>query len=342
MSSSLLNITLPNPIVLPTLQLTGLYACVLGLDYILLRNQNNLVFISKNSLRIAMTITHAIIPLTVVSPLSPNNVTFAAVPWFLASYSSYLPTQEFTLKEWLRSLYDTIVDREADHHNIQRSGLIKAGRGLLKLAVLYFGIDPLLPTMPDQMLQYPWLSQKSLMDTFLFGIKAYLVLGVVDVTTGVAQAVTGWCMVDMFDSPLLATSPIDFWSKRWNKTIRNLLHAQVFTSNHTPKDEKKKPVGFLSTNAGRGLLSFIVSGAFHELIICSVCRKLTLENFCFFSIHGLACMLESKYFNKKKPTTNIGKVSRIACQLGFMVLTGRLFLAPFLRHKFTEILPLTF
>lgn len=205
MSSPLLDITLPNPIVLPTLQLTGLYACVLGLDYILLRNQNNLVFISKNSLRIAMTITHAIIPLTVISPFSPNNVTFAAVPWFLASYSAYLPIQEFTLKEWLRSLYNTIVDREVDHHNINRSGLIKAGRGLFKLAVLYFGIEPLLPTMPDQMLQYPWLSQKSLIDTFLFGIKAYLVLGVVDVTTGVAQAVTGWCTVDMFDSPLLAT-----------------------------------------------------------------------------------------------------------------------------------------
>lgn len=139
-----------------------------------------------------------------------------------------------------------------------------------------------------------------------------------------------------------------FNSKRWNKTVRNLLHAQVFASNRpiaTKKDddnEKKPTVGFFSTNTGRGLLSFLVSGAFHELIVCSVCRKLTLENFAFFTIHGLACMIESIYFHKKKPTSYTEKAIRIAGQLSFMVITGRLFLAPFLRHRFTEIIPLTY
>ncbi|KAI7889389.1 uncharacterized protein EV154DRAFT_483255 [Mucor mucedo] len=210
MTSKLLDISLPKPIVLPTAQLTGMYACMLGIDYILLRNQKKLL-ISKHTLRLGMTVVHAIVPLAIVSPLLPNNVTFAAVPWFLASYSAYLPTENFTWTGWLKALYGTMVDRSDPRRNKHAQGLVKALRGVTKLAVLYFGVEPLLPTMPDAMLAYPWFSKESLTDTFLFGLKAYLILGAVDVTTGLAQAMTGWCMVDMFDSPLLATSPRDFW-----------------------------------------------------------------------------------------------------------------------------------
>jgi hypothetical protein len=114
----------------------------------------------------------------------------------------------------------------------------------------------------------------------------------------------------------------------------------------TDKDEKKKPkksAGFFSTNAGRGLMTFFISGAFHELIICSVCRRVTLENLAFFTLHGLISTLEVKYFGNltKQQPTGWKRVARIAAQLTFMTLTGRLFLAPFLRTRFTEILPLT-
>ena len=204
-TSPLLNIDLPQPYVIPTLQLAGLYTCMLGVDYVLLYNRKRLVFISKNALGIAMTVVHAMVPLTVVSPIPANNVAFAALPWFLASYSAYLPTETFTVKQWIKALYDTVVDRDADVSRVHRKGLVKAARGVAKLAALHFGVEPLLPLMPDDMLRYPWFSRESLGDTFLFGLKAYLILGVVDITSGLAQALTGWCMVDMFDSPLLAT-----------------------------------------------------------------------------------------------------------------------------------------
>ncbi|CEP12961.1 hypothetical protein [Parasitella parasitica] len=187
---------------------------MLGIDYILLRYQNKL-YISKKTLGIGMTVIHAIVPLAVVSPLQPNNVAFAAVPWFLASYSAYLPTERFTLTEWIKALYGTIVDRTpiapGGKTNVNALGLLKTLRGVAKLVIMYFGIEPFLPTMPDDMLRHPWLSKKSLTDTFLFGLKAYLILGVVDIITGLIQAATGWRMVDMFDSPLLSTSPKDFW-----------------------------------------------------------------------------------------------------------------------------------
>lgn len=125
--------------------------------------------------------------------------------------------------------------------------------------------------------------------------------------------------------------------------MRNLLHSQVFAG----KKEKEKVIegkkGFFSTNQGRGLLAFFVSGAFHELIVCSVCRKVTLENLSFFTMHGIACMLEVKCLQNKLSREPKGteRIGRIIAQLSFMTLTGRLFLAPFLRHRFTEILPLT-
>lgn len=139
-----------------------------------------------------------------------------------------------------------------------------------------------------------------------------------------------------------------FFSNRWNITVRNLLHNLVFTSSNSEKkkDEeklKKDQAGYFSTNASRGFMAFFVSGAFHELIICSVCRRVTLENFAFFTLHGLICTLEVKYFGnltKQKPA-GWKRVIRIAAQLSFMTLTGRLFLSPFLRTRFTEVLPLT-
>ncbi|KAI9483830.1 MAG: hypothetical protein EXX96DRAFT_156246 [Benjaminiella poitrasii] len=206
-ASPLLDITLPKPIVIPTLHLTCLYTCMLGIDYVLLRYQNRLA-ISKQMLQLGMTVTHGLVPLAIVSPFQPSNVAFAAVPWFIASYSAYLPTERFSLKEWIKALYGTIVDHSPLANKSTSNatlGLWKSFRGITKLTILYFGIEPLLPTMPDDMLRYKWLSSESLKDTFLFGLKAYLVLGIVDVTTGLAQAMTGWRMVDMFDSPLLST-----------------------------------------------------------------------------------------------------------------------------------------
>ncbi|KAI8877522.1 hypothetical protein K501DRAFT_230111, partial [Backusella circina FSU 941] len=328
LSLPIIHAELPKPIVVPTMKLTGFYACMLGLDYALLKNQRALG-LTKQQLATAMTVMHTMVPLAVISPLSPNNVAFAAVPWFLATYSAYLPTEQFSLTEWVRALYATVVDHSPSSAS---PGWLKVVRGLTKLAVLLFGVEPLLPDMPDLMLQYPWLSTHSLGWTLLFGLKAYLVLGGVDVMAGLAQAITGWCMIDMFDSPFLATSPIDFWSNRWNRTVRNLLHSVVFIGNRTKQ----------ASNATRGLMTFVVSGVFHELIIWSVCRRVTLENLCFFTLQGLACFIQSKYLPKKQqPVTGWKRAVYVAAQLSFMTLTGRLFLAPFLRHRFTQVFPIT-
>lgn len=142
------------------------------------------------------------------------------------------------------------------------------------------------------------------------------------------------------------------YSRRWNKIVRNLLHTQVFkkaekaekAKEATTVKEKDNDVivthrrtrSFWTSAPGRGLLAFIVSGAFHEVIIMSVCRKITLENFLFFTLQGVAVMIEVKLRQGALKQEPKGK-TRVICillQLSFMTLTGRLFLGPFLRYEF--------
>ncbi|CEI95141.1 hypothetical protein RMCBS344292_09340 [Rhizopus microsporus] len=274
----LVNISLPDPIVIRPLPLTGLYACMLGTDYLLLKYQHK-VPISKQKLRVIISTVHAAVPLAVVSPSSPANIAFALLPWFIASYSAFLPMEKFTVKEWLRSVFETFIDRSPSKgEDVRKLGFAKIIRGTIKLITLTSLVIPAIPSDPEYILKKPWLSKESITTTFLIGLDAYLIFGAADIIAGAIQTVSGQKMEDMFDSPFIATSPRDFWSRRWNRHIRNLLHRQVF------RPDTKKEKGFLNSPQGRGLLAFAMS---------------------------------------------------------FMVLTGRLFLAPFLRHRFLQPLPLT-
>lgn len=166
-----------------------------------------------------------------------------------------------------------------------------------------------------------------------------------------------------------------FFSRRWNRVIRNLLHTQLFLTNkHNTEiaekeedayqqDEDKKRAqaknvtkkqevqkyrlnessqvldllrSFFCKRHGRGLITFIVSGVFHELIIMSVCRQITFENLMFFTIQGVAVLLEVvlRHGALKQEPEGKTRIMCIAAQLLFMACTGRLFLGPYLRYAY--------
>jgi hypothetical protein len=102
------------------------------------------------------------------------------------------------------------------------------------------------------------------------------------------------------------------------------------------KLKTKKNQGFWSTREGRGLLSFIVSGIFHELIIMSCCRRMTFENLVFFTLQGVTVLVEIKLRQGvlKQEPTGTTRFYLILTQLLFMMSTGRLFTGPFLRYQF--------
>ncbi|GAA5805797.1 hypothetical protein HPULCUR_011323 [Helicostylum pulchrum] len=377
--SPFIDISLPPAISLPVTLLASLYASVLGLDFYLLRHERLFrKVISPTQLRIAMAIVHAVIPLVFVCKQPPLNVFFAGAPWLLATYTAAIPTENLTMEKWVHTLMQVVIEQrpeETDDRKIRYKGVAKISLGIFKLVFMHLFVDYFLPRHVEYVLEYSWIHPVGIFYTFLFGLKAYCLLGVIDLLMGVEQTLFAWNMIDLFNSPIIASSPRDFWSRRWNKVVRNLLHTQIFKSTKKPGPENKsvqkmeetsnnrrvtrrltaankavaetkngihdvtvthvqpKRSSFWTTASGRGLLAFIVSGTFHEVIIMSVCRKITLENFIFFTLQGLAVTLEVNLRQGawKQEPTGMTSIWCIGAQLLFMSITGRLFVAPFLR-----------
>lgn len=100
--------------------------------------------------------------------------------------------------------------------------------------------------------------------------------------------------------------------------------------------ETTKSQPWWASKSFSGFISFFVSGIFHEMMIMSICRRITLENFVFFILHGVAVMAEVKFRKArgwKEDPKGIYRVCGIAFNLFFFDFTGRLFVAPYLRHS---------
>ncbi|ORY98894.1 hypothetical protein BCR43DRAFT_488342 [Syncephalastrum racemosum] len=354
---------LPGPIIVDAAYLVGFYAVILACDYFLLRYEAK-VPLSRVQLRVVLAIVHSLLPMAVVSPWAPYNLFFAAMPWFYVSYTAILPVDRLSCREWLYSFYAVLLDipdderrRIAFAHNAQlgsgtddpmaarKAGLVKLIRGAFKFWFMKHVIDRILPEDYTVLLRLPWFSAGSLMLTVVLGIKAYLMLGVVDLGLGLEQCVLGVPLIDLQDSPILSASPRDFWSRRWNKIVRNLLHQLIFMrAAHPDPKHGQKTTSPWKRNL-RGLLVFFVSGVFHEMIIMSICRKMTLENLIFFTLHGVAVLFELTLrdrFHCKGYPRGMMRVLSVALHLLFLAATGRLFLAPFVRYDFMGIRESTF
>ncbi|XP_074338431.1 acyl-CoA--sterol O-acyltransferase 1-like [Apium graveolens] len=133
-----------------------------------------------------------------------------------------------------------------------------------------------------------------------------------------------------FDEPYLATSLQDFWGKRWNLMVTNILKPTIF-----------EPTRYVFTGlVGRKwavfpsvFATFFVSGLMHELVFYTYGRQNTRwEVTWFFLIHGVSLGVEmglKKLVNGKfrLPRTVSGPLALI-----YVVVTSFwLFFPPFLR-----------
>lgn len=83
----------------------------------------------------------------------------------------------------------------------------------------------------------------------------YLNLKIATDANALGLTILGFRPKVAFRSPLTAsTSPVDFWSRRWNMIVRGLFHRTIFTP--------MRARGVAAPVAA--LASFVVSGAFHE------------------------------------------------------------------------------
>ncbi|KAI7852135.1 hypothetical protein BDC45DRAFT_485835 [Circinella umbellata] len=350
-------IIVPPAIVVRTPVLIGIYGGLMTLDYVAFKNQKNIP-LSKNQLRLLLMGVHTAIPLTLSSPRIGANLFFITLPWFYVAYSSAIPVEKYTYCEWLDSLQCLLLDApgdkrwmlatrkipklelsEQEQQGARIRGVTRIARGIGKFIMMKLIVDPLLPKQLSSILSLPWLHPNSLFSTLLFGCKAYLFLGVADIGTGIQQLLLGVPSIDLFNFPMIASTPKEFWSHRWNLYMKRLFHLLIFAPEETRLIERKDDIEKNKSNVVnqkiRGLTVFFISGIFHEILMLSLFRESTGENLLFFTMQGLSVLLEVTLREITGYRHEVTGWKRVVCFTGTwfnFALTGRVFIAPFLRY----------
>ncbi|KAH6795885.1 hypothetical protein C2S51_036871 [Perilla frutescens var. frutescens] len=135
-----------------------------------------------------------------------------------------------------------------------------------------------------------------------------------------------------FNEPYMATSLQDFWGRRWNLMVSNILHPTVYRpvrsigARYVPR--KWAPVPAV-------LATFVVSGLMHELIFYNIGRlRPTGEMFCFFLLHGASVSSEIVVKKLCEGKFSLPRIVSGALTLAYVIYTSFwLFFPPFLRAK---------
>ncbi|KAI3703786.1 hypothetical protein L1987_73981 [Smallanthus sonchifolius] len=152
-------------------------------------------------------------------------------------------------------------------------------------------------------------------------IYCFLIFLLVDLLVFVSNAVI-WTVVGVeldppSDEPYLATSLQDFWGRRWNLMVTNILRHTVY-----------KPVKLILTGKEWDwvvavVLTFVVSGLMHELLFYYVTRvSPTWEMTSFFVLHGVCVVVEVSVKRALAGKLKFPVVVSRLLTVGFVVVTS--------------------
>ncbi len=145
------------------------------------------------------------------------------------------------------------------------------------------------------------------------------VSAVVDVATGLAMQ-TGIHVAEGFDAPPLARSPRDFWGRRWNLMVHDMVFRHVFL-----------PMGGLRKPLRSTIGVFVVSGLIHEyFVVAALGRPSSYTGWmmAFFMLHGAAVMVQLAWDRGPGRRKKMGRPLAVILHLGWITLTSPLFFAP--------------
>ena len=166
----------------------------------------------------------------------------------------------------------------------------------------------------------------------MLGLYGFAMTAVVHFTTGYKTTVS-------MNNPLLeATSPSDFWGRRWNTLVHGVLKRGVY-----------KPVRKYGSALAASLAAFVASGLFHEWIVHVMSFERECEQTCqvsllgsnakFFIWNGCVIVVETVL----RSNIFVGKIGRYIPRLGitFLVVMTSLpvahwFADPYARQGFFE------
>jgi len=117
--------------------------------------------------------------------------------------------------------------------------------------------------------------QRNPVQLFTAQIGFYLVAGGALQSALALLSLRGLDHDNLFNNPLASLTPAEFWGRRWNTWVRDLLHRYVFL----PAGGRRHPV--------RGTMAaFAVSGAYHELLIDVGTGKFNGGMLAYFLLQG--------------------------------------------------------
>lgn len=138
---------------------------------------------------------------------------------------------------------------------------------------------------------------------------------------------------ELFNAPFLASSPRDFWSRRWNMFFRDFFH-KMFFRNH-------KSISFLRSTLS-ALAIFAISGLLHEYTFWSIVGKLSGLNLLFFAVHGIATAGQVAIQMAFPVLKRIPRPVGIVMNLLFLLLTIPLFVGPYISSGYVHKVSLPF
>ncbi|BFI16907.1 hypothetical protein MPTK1_6g01480 [Marchantia polymorpha subsp. ruderalis] len=147
----------------------------------------------------------------------------------------------------------------------------------------------------------------------------------------VAASVFGVQLPAQFNMPFLATSLADFWGRRWNLLVNNLLRVSIYNPillgfggglSGKRSSQKERAIATLA--------AFTVSGIMHEIILFYMsARDPTFEISMFFILNGVATVFEGWCKHK---FSNPPELVRRVITLSFLSVTSVwLFYPPLVR-----------
>ncbi|XP_050383009.1 probable long-chain-alcohol O-fatty-acyltransferase 5 [Argentina anserina] len=167
---------------------------------------------------------------------------------------------------------------------------------------------------------------------FQYGCMLYLFVDIIVGSCNVLMRATlGFELESPSEEPYLSTSLQDFWGRRWNLMISNLLRSTI----HKPVRSAVEAI------AGREwaplpavLAAFLVSGLMHELIYYYMTRVTpTWEVTLFFVLHGVCLVVEVGMKKILTPKWRWHWAVSVPMTLGFLMVTATwLFFPPLLRN----------
>ena len=162
----------------------------------------------------------------------------------------------------------------------------------------------------------------------------FLLEFILAIVATLARVLLGMELEPQFNEPYLSTSLQDFWGKRWNLMVTNILRITVYNPTRqalVTRGINKKWAPLIAV-----FTTFVVSGFMHELIFYYLGRMSpTWEVTWFFLLHGLCLVVElvlkTMVFTGgwQLPWLISGPLA-----IGFVFVTSFwLFFPPFLRFK---------